>query len=229
MRMWACSRILRRWRWVSLHWKHTLFCITSYGKLCTKGVDDWYISHSFFYHLDIHFYLQTSFCRKRSIEGSNLLDSKENNCASKKNKSITTSVDNSSDNAPNKPTSSFLSHEGSLSVALMASRRGTASRKRKTTFLSGMKQQSKKGSFSRSSSSSSKSVSLNHVVFGMAGDNSQSAAAVSQLDSTASNSRSFLGNVKSSSRGGQSKSRASKRSGSSLWSKVCSKNFRAWD
>ncbi|KAL7531637.1 hypothetical protein ACHAXR_004144 [Thalassiosira sp. AJA248-18] len=117
------------------------------------------------------------------------------------------------------PTSSFLSHEGSLSVALMASRR-TAGRKRKTTFLSGKQ----KSSFSRShSSSSSKSVSLNHVVF-MAGDNSQSA---SQLDSAGSNSNSFLGTVKPR---GPSQARKSSKSvsrGSSLWSKVCSKNFRA--
>jgi len=169
--------------------------------------------------------MKTSLCRKRSMEGSNL-DLKENNCSSKKTKG--TSADKNSD-AP-KATSSFLSHEGSLSVALMASRR-TMSRKRKTTFLSGMQQRSSSSRNNHSStSSSSKSVSLNHVVF-MAGDNSQSATAgVSQLDSASSSSQhSFLGAVKSSSRG-HSKSRNGSKNvsrGSSLWSKVCSKNFRA--
>jgi len=159
------------------------------------------------------------------MEGSNL-DSKENNYSSKKVKGVASGDQNS--NSVGNPTSSFLSNEGSsLSLALMASRcnAGGAGRKRKTTFLSG-KQQNKKGTLSRSqSSSSSKSVSLNHVVF-MAGDQSQSAMGSQLLDSTSSHSRSFLGTVKSSSRGGQSKSRSISRKGSSLWSKVCSKNFR---
>jgi len=163
--------------------------------------------------------MKTSLCRKRSsmsILGSNLgsnLDSKENNCSSKKPKS--------SDGSAPKPTSSFLAHEGSLSVALMASRR-TAGRKRKTTFLS------KSSSFSKShsaSSSSSKTVSLS--VAGLAsfvGGESQSTN--SQFLDASSNS--FLGTSKS--RRGHLKTAATKkpsRGGGSLWSKVCSKNFRA--
>src|SRR6056300_593295 len=90
------------------------------------------------------------------MEGSNLDMTKENNCSSKKPK-CTTGADDTV-----QPASSFLAQEGSLSVALMASRR-TISRKRKTTFLSG--KTSSTFSRSYSSSSSSKSVSLNHVVF----------------------------------------------------------------
>lgn len=160
--------------------------------------------------LYFHFHVppQTSFSRKRSIEGSNL-DLRENNCSSKKYKTAI-SHDKSSD--ASKTTSS-------LSVALMASRHSSVGRKRMTTFLSG------KGtintSFSRQSSSSSKSVSLNHVIF-TAGDNSQSA---SRLPDSAGNSHSFLGPVKLS-RGLSNASKKNVIPGGSLWSRVCSKNFR---
>lgn len=157
--------------------------------------------------------MKISLCRKRSMEGSNL-DSKENNCSSKKPKS--------SSDVTKKVSSSFLSHEvSSLSVALMASRTAVG-RKRKTTFLSSFGKQKKTTTFSRSqssSSSSSKSVSLNHVVF-MAGDNSQSATSQLEL----SNSKSFLGSAKP--HGHRPKTRNS-RGRSSLWDNVCSKNFRA--
>lgn len=116
------------------------------------------------------------------------------------------------DNAPKTSSGLFLS--------VLATRRGTAGRKRSTTFVSGKET---KSSLSRSQSSSSgKSVSLNHVVF-VAGDNSQSA---SQLPGSSGSRVSFLGAVKS--RGHSKVSRASKTvaKGSSLWSKVCSKNFR---
>ena len=135
-----------------------------------------------------------------------------------KKQKITSAVTSQPSTHVPKSTSNFLSHEGSLSLALVASR--PAGRKRKTTFLSGGKQ----SSFPRSySSSSSKSVSLNHVVF-MTGDSQHA----SHLDS---NSNSFSGAKRP---GGQTRSRndtvVSKRpasSSTSLWSKVCSKNFRS--
>ena len=141
------------------------------------------------------------------MEGSNLDMTKENNCSSKKPK-CTTGADQNSDTV--KPVSSFLSHEGSLSVALMASRR-TISRKRKTTFLSG--KTSSTFSRSYSSSSSSKSVSLNHVVF-MAEEKSSSKQL---LDSNSTSNHSF--------QRGQSKARATQKSGS-LWSKVRASKFK---
>jgi hypothetical protein len=147
-----------------------------------------------------HAFFQTSFCRKRSIEGSNL-DLKENNCSSKKIKSI--SHDTNSD--ASKTTSS-------LSVTLMTSRHNVVGKKRMTTFLSGKAMSS---TFSRQSS---KGVSLNHVVF-MTGD-SQSA---SQLPDSTSNSQSLLGPIKLSR--GLSKTK-NVVPGGSLWSRVCSKNFR---
>lgn len=100
--------------------------------------------------------------------------------------------------------SKFTSQEGSLKLALMASR--SAGSKRKTTFLSG-KQSS---SLSRQNSSSSKSISLSHVVF-VTGEN-QSA---SQFDSFKSTSN--LGKCNSS----KPKSSVS----GSLWNKVCSRNW----
>jgi hypothetical protein len=149
--------------------------------------------------------LQTSFFRKRSMEGSNLgsnLCFKENNDSSERPKFTSAS-------GHAKPKTNFFSQEGSsLSVALMASR--GISRKRKATTFRGGKQTS---TFSRStSSSSSKSVALNHVVF-LAGDDSKSAT--SQL----SNLNSFTSR--------RSKPATSKSSGGSLWSKVVKSNFRA--
>ena len=137
------------------------------------------------------------------MEGSNLDMTKENNCSSKKPK-CTTGADQNSDTV--KPVSSFLSHEGSLSVALMASRR-TISRKRKTTFLSGKMS----SSFSRSYSSSSSSKSV--VVF-MAEEKSSSKQL---LDSNSTSNHSF--------QRGQSKARATQKSGS-LWSKVRASKFK---
>jgi hypothetical protein len=139
------------------------------------------------------------------MEGSNLgsnLGFKENNDSSKRPKFTSASGDA-------KPKTNFFSQEGSsLSVALMASR--GISRKRKATTFRGGKQTS---TFSRStSSSSSKSVALNHVVF-LAGDDSKSAT--SQL----SNINSFTSK--------RSKPATSKSSGGSLWSKVVKSNFRA--
>ena len=152
--------------------------------------------------------LQTSFTRKRSVEGSNL-DAKENNGASKKPKGA--SAAGPSD-AP-KPASTFLAAGGSLSVALAASRRGPG-RKRKTTFLGG--KASTSVSRSHGASSSSRSVSLSHVVF-VSGESQ--GAATSRLPDAGSR----LGQPRG---GGLSKKKGS-RAGSSLWSKVCSKNFRA--
>ena len=100
--------------------------------------------------------------------------------------------------------SSFTSKEGSLSLALLASR--SAGRKRKTTFLSGKQSTS----FSRQNSSSNKSISLGHVIF-MTGE-SQSA---SQLSSSASNLH------KSNSKKSVTKLSAS----SSLWNRAISKNW----
>lgn len=159
----------------------------------------------FYFHF--HTPSQTSFRRKRSIEGSNL-DPKENNFSSKKYKPIL--HDKSSD----------ASKTTGLSVALMASCHSTFGRKRKTTFLSGKETRS---TFSRQSSSSSKSVSLSHVVF-VAGDNSQSA---SQLPDFTGNDQSLLGSAKLP-RGHSKAGKASKNvvPGGSLWSRVCSKNFR---
>ncbi|KAL9179897.1 hypothetical protein ACHAXT_007867 [Thalassiosira profunda] len=150
--------------------------------------------------------MRTSFARKRSVEGSNL-DAKENNGASKKPKGASAGLSDAA-----KPASTFLAAGGSLSVALAASRRGPG-RKRKTTFLGG--KASASFSRSQSASSASRSVSLSHVVF-VAGEGQ--GAAASRLPDAGSH----LGK----SRGGPSKKKAS-RSGSSLWSKVCSKNFRA--
>lgn len=108
--------------------------------------------------------------------------------------------------------SRFLTNESSLSVALIANR--NAGRKRKTTFING-KQNS---SFVRKNSTcSSKSLSLNHVVF-MAGE-SQS---LSRMDSS---SNSFMKSIKSTSVMKKSSKQVSR--GSSLWSKVCSKNLKA--
>jgi hypothetical protein len=157
----------------------------------------------------MHAQFQISFCRKRSTEVSNL-DPKENNCSSKKFK--LTSHGKIS-NAP-KSTSN-------LSVTLLRSRHSVVGQKRKTTFLSGKAISS---SFSRQSSSSlsTKSVSLNHVIF-MTGD-SQSA---SQLPDSTCNSHSLLGPIKMS-RGPYKDGKSSKNfvPGGSLWSRVCSKNFR---
>ena len=104
------------------------------------------------------------------------------------------------------PVSSFTSREGSLSVALLASRSG--GRKRKTTFLSGKQT----ASFSRQNSTSNKSVSLSHVVF-VSGE-SQSAS--SKLSNNASN----LG--KSTGKKPTTKFSAS----SSLWNRAISKNWK---
>lgn len=150
--------------------------------------------------------IKTSFCRKRSTSN---LDSKENNGSSKKYRSISAN-DKSADGASKTTTSN------SLSVALLASRNSAVSHKRKTTFLSGR-------SFSRSlssssSSSSSKSVSLNHVVFMAGGDGSQTAN--SQLHSTSSG---LLPRGLANKSGKVTKNNVP---GGSLWSKVCSKNFR---
>ena len=101
-------------------------------------------------------------------------------------------------------TSSFTSREGSLSLALLASR--STGRKRKTTFLSGKQSTS----FSRQNSSSNKSISLGHVIF-VTGD-SQGA---SQLSSSASNLN------KSNSKKSVPKFSAS----NSLWNRAISKNW----
>lgn len=106
-----------------------------------------------------------------------------------------------------KAPSTFTSHEGNLSLALMASR--SVCRKRKTTFLSGKQSTS----FSRQNSCSSKSISLSHVVF----VESQSA---SQFDS-ANVSNLGKGAVKKSALKSAPKHTAS----GSLWSKVCSRNW----
>ena len=140
------------------------------------------------------------------MEGSNLDTTKENNCSSSKKPKCTT--DQNSETV--KSVSSFVAHEGSLSVALMASRR-TISRKRKTTFLSG--KTSSTFSRSYSSSSSSKSVSLNHVVF-MAEEKSSSKQL---LDSNSTSNHSF--------QRGKSKAPATQKSGS-LWSKVRASKFK---
>ena len=100
---------------------------------------------------------------------------------------------------------SFTSQEGSLSLALLASR-NAAGRKRKTTFLSGKQS----ASFSRQNSSSNKSISLSHVVF-VTGE--------SQSASQFSNSASNMG--KSNSKKTTSKFTAT----SSLWSRAVSKNW----
>ncbi len=150
--------------------------------------------------------MKTLFCRKRGVEGSNL-DFKENNGLSKKQKNLDSRDDDASKSTPG------------LFLSVLASRRGAAGRKRTTTFVSGKKEM--KTSFSRSHSSSlGKSVALSsHVVF-VAGDSSQSS---SQLPDTTGSRVSFLGAVKS--RGHIMDSKVA-RSGSSLWTKVCSKNFR---
>jgi hypothetical protein len=146
-------------------------------------------------------FVQTLFCRKRSVEGSNL-DFKENNGVSKKQKK------DESDGATKSTPGLFLS--------MLASRRGVGGRKRTTTFVSGKEM---KSGFSRSQSSSSgKSVALNHVVF-VAGDNS------SQLPDSSSRV-SFVSAAKARGHSKVSKASKSVAKGSSLWSKVCSKNFR---
>ncbi|KAL3785044.1 hypothetical protein ACHAWO_008572 [Cyclotella atomus] len=101
-----------------------------------------------------------------------------------------------------KPATTFTSQEGSLSVALLASR--SAGRKRKTTFLSGKQSTS----FSRQSSSN-KSVSLSHVVF-VTGE-SQGA---SQLSKSASEKPST-----------SKKPTAKFSASSSLWNRAISKNW----
>jgi hypothetical protein len=153
---------------------------------------------------------QTLFCRKRSAEGSNL-DFKENNGLPKKQKK--TDPRDKGDDTTSKPAAGLF-------LSVLASRRGTAGRKRTTTFVSGKEM---KSIFSRSNSSSSgKSVALNHVVF-VAGDNSQSA---SKMPDSSGTKVSFLGAVKSRGHSKVSKASKSVTKGSSLWSKVCSKNFR---
>ena len=153
---------------------------------------------------------QTLFCRKRSAEGSNL-DFKENNGVPKKQKKADSQ--DTGDDTTGKPAAGLF-------LSVLATRRGTAGRKRTTTFVSGKEM---KSNFSRSNSSSSgKSVALNHVVF-VAGDNSQSA---SQMPDSTGNRVSFLGAVKSRGHSKVSKASKSVTKGSSLWSKVCSKNFR---
>lgn len=102
-----------------------------------------------------------------------------------------------------KPVSSFTSQEGSLSLALLASR--NAGRKRKTTFLSGKQTTS----FSRQNSSSNKSISLSHVVF-VTGE--------SQSTSQFSNSASNLGKS-------NNKKPSKFTASSSLWSRAVSKNW----
>lgn len=116
------------------------------------------------------------------------------------------------DNAPKNSSGLFLS--------VLATRRGAAGRKRTTTFVSGKET---KSSLSRSQSSSSgKSVALNHVVF-VAGENSQSA---SQLLGPTGSRVSLLDTVTSHGRSKVSRATKTVAKGSSLWSKVCSKNFR---
>ncbi len=153
---------------------------------------------------------QTSLSRKRGSApiSDRSKDTKENslNDSSKRQKGTS-----SNEEKPNVPGNSrFLMNESSLSVALIANR--NAGRKRKTTFING-KQNS---SLARKNTTcSSKSLSLNHVVF-MAGE-SQSQS-LSRMDSS---SNSFM---KSSSAMKKSSKQVSR--GSSLWSKVCSKNLK---
>ncbi len=174
---------------------------------------------------------QTALTRKRSISGIGgaSQDSKENsrNAAnsnpSKKLKSH--SLADGKPSAPNTDTTSIPSKGGSLlSLALMSSH--SINRKRVTSFLN-RGAGGKPNTVSRSySSCSSKSVTLNHVVF--VGGESQSAVGSSNLGSS---SNSMKGAKRSGSKSGLFMSNimaGSKRpaSGStSLWSKVCSKNF----
>ena len=138
-------------------------------------------------------------------------DAKENslNDSSKRQKGISSIEEQS--NAPSG--SRFLTNESSLSVALIANR--NAGRKRKTTFLNGKQNNSY---LRKNSTCSSKSVSLNHVVF-MAGESQT----LSRMDSS---SNSFMKSIKSTSVINKSSKQAVSRGSSSLWSKVCSKNFK---
>jgi len=140
--------------------------------------------------------------------GDKSKDAKENslNDSSKRQKGFSRHEEQS--NAPSG--SRFLMNESSLSVALIANR--NAGRKRKTTFVNGKQN----NSFLRKNSTcSSKSVSLNHVVF-MTGE--------SQMSRMDSSSNSFMKSIKSTSVMKKSSKQVSR--GSSLWSKVCSKNFK---
>eukprot|EP00985_Skeletonema_marinoi_P020349 scaffold12075_cov131-Skeletonema_marinoi.AAC.5 len=149
--------------------------------------------------------IKTSLSRKRgSVPMSDRSkDTKENSLSdtSKRQKGTSNNEEQSS-NAPS--SSRFLMNESSLSVALIANR--NAGRKRKTTFING-KQNS---SFVRKNSTcSSKSLSLNHVVF-MAGESQT----LSRMDSS---SNSFMKTIKSTSVIKKSSKQVSR--GSSLWSK----------
>jgi hypothetical protein len=152
---------------------------------------------------------KTSLSRKRGRIGDKSKDAKENslNYSSKRQKGLSCNGEQSI--APSG--SRFLMNESSLSVALIANR--NAGRKRKTTFLNGKQS----NSFQRKNSTcASKSVSLNHVVF-MAGESQT----LSRMDSS---SNSFMKSIKSTSIIKKSSKPVSR--GSSLWSKVCSKNFK---
>lgn len=138
-------------------------------------------------------------------------DTKENNLNDSSKRQKGTSINEEKPNVPSN--SRFLMNESSLSVALIANR--NAGRKRKTTFING-KQNSTLAR--KNSTCSSKSLSLNHVVF-MAGE-SQSQS-LSRMDSS---SNSFMKSIKSSSAMKKSSKQVSR--GSSLWSKVCSKNLK---
>jgi len=177
--------------------------------------------------------IKNTLTRKRSISGLGITnqDSKENsrNAAnsnpSKKLKSHPLTENKSA--ASNAGTTGNPSKGGSLlSVALMSS--FSINRTRKTSFLN-RGAGGKPNAVSRSySSCSSKSVSLSHVVF--VGGESQSAVSSSNLGS---NSNSMKGAKRSIGKSGQFMSSSkvgSKRpasSSTSLWSKVCSKNFRS--
>jgi len=136
-------------------------------------------------------------------------DTKENSLNDSSKRQKGTSNDEEKPNAPGN--SRFLMNESSLSVALIANR--NAGRKRKTTFINGKQNSSL---VRKSSTCSSKSLSLNHVVF-MAGESQTS----SRLDSS---SNSFMKSIKTSSVMKKSSKHVSR--GSSLWSKVCSKNLK---
>mmetsp|Transcript_15255 Transcript_15255/g.25121 ORF Transcript_15255/g.25121 Transcript_15255/m.25121 type:complete len:1394 (-) Transcript_15255:3081-7262(-) len=155
--------------------------------------------------------MKTSLSRKRgSVSmGDRSKDTKENDLNDSSKRQKGTSSNEEKSNAPK--SSRFLANESSLSVALIANRH--AGRKRKTTFING-KQNS---SFVRKNSTcSSKSLSLNHVVF-MAGESQT----LSRMDSS---SNSFMKSIKSTSVMKKSSKQVSR--GSSLWSRVCSKNLK---
>ena len=135
--------------------------------------------------------------------------SKENNLndSSKRQKGLLSSRDQTNVNSGSR----FLMNESSLSIALVANR--NAGRKRKTSFINGKHS----NSFGRKNSTcSSKSMSLGHVVF-MSGESQT----LSRMDSS---SNSFMKSIKTTSITKKSSKQASR--GSSLWSKVCSKNLR---